>query len=80
MRYACSYKFSISIACYSATLWPSNVKFVSWPVGIILYHSEKFCKNRPVGYRGCHRLPWQKNNNKTNNNNRVPPHLWYLAP
>src|SRR4029434_8078508 len=42
--------------------------------GTVLNECAKFQKKLPYGSRGCHRLPWYKNNNKkAYNNNWFPP-------
>ena len=42
--------------------------------GTVLNECAKFHKKLSKGSRGCHRLPWHKNNKKAINNNRFPPH------
>ncbi len=57
MRYACS-KFAFTAVCYSATLWPFDVRFTPQPLGMTLYQCAKFQFDLTVLWAA--RLRWQK--------------------
>ena len=67
LRYACS-KFAISNVCYSATYRPRPLRLCPALQGLSLYQCAKLRKKLPFRSRGCHRLPWQNNNNNNTGN------------
>ena len=52
--------------------WASDLKLACCANGAVLNKCAKFRNFSPSGSMGCHRLPWQRNNNKNSyNNNRL---------